>query len=69
MNGEVRQDASTSDMVFSVCELISYISRYMTLETYDLILTGSPSGAGPISSGDVVEGGLGNTTYFKFLVK
>ncbi|EES72360.1 FAH family protein [Paenibacillus sp. oral taxon 786 str. D14] len=44
LNGEIRQSSNTKDMIFSVPELISYISRYMTLEPGDLILTGTPEG-------------------------
>lgn len=44
VNGEVRQDSNTSDMVFSCSEIISYISQHMTLEPGDLILTGTPEG-------------------------
>jgi 2-keto-4-pentenoate hydratase/2-oxohepta-3-ene-1,7-dioic acid hydratase in catechol pathway len=55
VNGEIRQCASTADMVFSVAELIAYISQVMTLEPGDVILTGTPSGVGPLQPGDVVE--------------
>lgn len=44
VNGELRQNSNTSDMVFGVYELVSYISRYMTLHPGDLILTGTPEG-------------------------
>jgi 2-keto-4-pentenoate hydratase/2-oxohepta-3-ene-1,7-dioic acid hydratase in catechol pathway len=44
VNGEVRQDSNTSDMIFYCDELVSYISQYMTLEPGDLILTGTPEG-------------------------
>lgn len=44
VNGQVRQDSSTADMVFSVAFLVSYISQYMTLEPGDVILTGTPQG-------------------------
>lgn len=44
LNGELRQDSNTVNMIFSVAEIISYISRYMTLEPGDVILTGTPSG-------------------------
>ena len=44
LNGELRQDSNTSDMIFSIPELISYISTYMTLEPGDLIITGTPQG-------------------------
>ncbi|MCK1992931.1 fumarylacetoacetate hydrolase family protein [Peribacillus muralis] len=44
VNGEVRQNSNTSDMIFSCKEIISYLSRYMTLEPGDVILTGTPEG-------------------------
>jgi 2-keto-4-pentenoate hydratase/2-oxohepta-3-ene-1,7-dioic acid hydratase in catechol pathway len=44
LNGEIRQKSNTSDMIFTVAEIISYLSKYMTLEPGDLILTGTPSG-------------------------
>lgn len=44
VNGELRQNSSTADMIFSVAEIISFLSRYMTLEAGDLILTGTPEG-------------------------
>jgi len=44
VNGEVRQDSSTADMVFGVAELVSYISRHFTLEAGDVIATGTPEG-------------------------
>ena len=44
LNGELRQDSSTRDMVFSVQEIVSYVSRYMTLDPGDIILTGTPEG-------------------------
>ena len=55
LNGEVRQDSSTSDLIFSVAKIIEVASRVMTLEPGDLISTGTPSGVGPIAPGDVVE--------------
>ncbi|MBW2476097.1 MAG: fumarylacetoacetate hydrolase family protein [Deltaproteobacteria bacterium] len=55
LNGELRQNALTSDLVFPVPELIAFISRVMTLEPGDLILTGTPPGMGPMSVGDQVE--------------
>ncbi|SEQ45389.1 2-keto-4-pentenoate hydratase/2-oxohepta-3-ene-1,7-dioic acid hydratase (catechol pathway) [Virgibacillus subterraneus] len=44
LNGEVRQDSNTSDLIFDVDELVSYISQFMTLEPGDIILTGTPEG-------------------------
>lgn len=54
VNGELRQMGSTRDMVFSVRQLIAYISSVMTLEPGDLILTGTPSGVGALKEGDEV---------------
>ncbi|MGQ9683316.1 MAG: fumarylacetoacetate hydrolase family protein [Anaerolineae bacterium] len=55
VNGQVRQQGRTRDMVFSVAVLISFIADAMTLEPGDLILTGTPEGVGPIVPGDLVE--------------
>jgi 2-keto-4-pentenoate hydratase/2-oxohepta-3-ene-1,7-dioic acid hydratase in catechol pathway len=55
VNGEMRQMASTRDMVFGVRELIAYASTIMTLEPGDLLLTGTPAGVGPLQPGDQVE--------------
>lgn len=54
VNGELRQMASTRDMVFPVRQLIAYISSVMTLEPGDLLLTGTPAGVGPLKDGDEV---------------
>ncbi|MEX0908624.1 MAG: fumarylacetoacetate hydrolase family protein [Gemmatimonadaceae bacterium] len=55
VNGEERQRGSSSQMVFSISMLLSYISNIMTLEPGDLIATGTPSGVGRLAPGDVVE--------------
>ncbi|MGD0482312.1 MAG: fumarylacetoacetate hydrolase family protein [Terracidiphilus sp.] len=55
VNGELRQQASTHDFIFSVPLLLRYISAAFTLEPGDLILTGTPSGVGPLKPGDRVE--------------
>ncbi len=55
VNGELRQDGSTRDMIFPVAAVLSYISRFMTLEPGDLVLTGTPEGVGPLAVGDTVE--------------
>ena len=55
LNGEIRQAAQTSDMVFGVAELIEYITEFMTLLPGDVLLTGTPEGVGRLSDGDVVE--------------
>ncbi len=55
VNGEVRQDGVTSQMVFDVPTLIAYVSSVMTLEPGDLVLTGTPEGVGPLLPGDVCD--------------
>jgi 2-keto-4-pentenoate hydratase/2-oxohepta-3-ene-1,7-dioic acid hydratase in catechol pathway len=55
VNGEVRQDAPATDMVFDIPTLIEHISGIMTLHPGDLIATGTPDGIGPVSEGDEVE--------------
>jgi 2-keto-4-pentenoate hydratase/2-oxohepta-3-ene-1,7-dioic acid hydratase in catechol pathway len=55
VNGEIRQEASTEAMVFSVAHLIWYVSQVMTLRPGDIISTGTPSGVGPLRPGDVAE--------------
>ena len=55
VNGVERQRGKAADMVFPIPELVAWISRVMTLEPGDFIATGTPSGVGPLSAGDVVE--------------
>lgn len=55
VNGEVRQDGRTSQLIFDVAYLISYVSEVFTLLPGDVILTGTPAGVGPIVDRDVVE--------------
>jgi len=55
VNGEVRQEGRTSDMIFSPFELVSFISQIMTLLPGDVIVTGTPPGIGPLNDGDRVE--------------
>jgi len=55
LNGELRQSARTSELIFGVAELLSFISGVMTLLPGDIIATGTPSGIGKMSPGDVVE--------------
>jgi 2-keto-4-pentenoate hydratase/2-oxohepta-3-ene-1,7-dioic acid hydratase in catechol pathway len=67
VNGDLRQDGSRDDFIFSVPELIEEITTYMTLEPGDVIATGTPEGVGPIEDGDTVEievEGVGTLTNY-----
>lgn len=55
VNGEVKQDENTSDLIFGVPALIEFVSSYVTLLPGDVIMTGTPSGVGPLQDGDRVE--------------
>jgi 2-keto-4-pentenoate hydratase/2-oxohepta-3-ene-1,7-dioic acid hydratase in catechol pathway len=59
-NGEVRQQARTSQMIYPVAEVVSFASQSMTLLPGDVILTGTPSGVGPIQEGDALEAQIAN---------
>jgi 2-keto-4-pentenoate hydratase/2-oxohepta-3-ene-1,7-dioic acid hydratase in catechol pathway len=65
LNGDVKQDGRTSDLIFDVPTLIAYVTSVMTLLPGDVILTGTPEGVGPMNVGDEVEvsiQGIGNLT-------
>ena len=65
LNGDVKQDGSTADMVFDVPALVAHVSSVMTLLPGDVILTGTPAGVGPMQVGDEVEisvAGIGSLT-------
>ncbi len=67
VNGEMRQMASTRDMIFTVRQLIAFSSSVMTLEQGDLLLTGTPAGVSPLNDGDSVEvtiEGIGTLSNF-----
>lgn len=59
-NGEVKQNARTSQMIYPVAEVVSFASRGLTLLPGDLILTGTPSGVGPIRDGDRLQATIGD---------
>lgn len=69
INGTTVQESNTSDMVFNVDQLISYISRFMTLKTGDLIFTGTPAGVGPLKQNDNLIGYLGKEPLIDFMIK
>ncbi len=55
LNGQIKQSSNTINLIFNVYELIEYISSVMTLEEWDIIATGTPSGIGPMERGDEVQ--------------
>jgi 2-keto-4-pentenoate hydratase/2-oxohepta-3-ene-1,7-dioic acid hydratase in catechol pathway len=59
-NGEVKQEARTSQMIYPVAEIVSFASQSLTLLPGDLIMTGTPSGVGPIREGDELEARIGD---------
>jgi 2-keto-4-pentenoate hydratase/2-oxohepta-3-ene-1,7-dioic acid hydratase in catechol pathway len=60
LNGQLRQSGRTSQMIYSVAELVSFASQSLSLLPGDLILTGTPSGVGPIRAGDELEATIDN---------
>jgi 2-keto-4-pentenoate hydratase/2-oxohepta-3-ene-1,7-dioic acid hydratase in catechol pathway len=59
-NGEMRQSARTSQMIYSVAEIVAFASQSLTLLPGDVIVTGTPSGVGPIREGDELEATIGD---------
>lgn len=68
VNGEVRQDASVSDMIWNVDEIIAEAGKLWRLEAGDLIFTGTPEGVGPLQRGDKVEGEVEGAGRLSFTV-
>jgi fumarylpyruvate hydrolase len=65
VNGEVRQEGDLNQMIWKVPEMISFLSEYFELQAGDIIMSGTPSGVGPVQRGDVMEAtidGLGSLT-------
>jgi len=69
INGRIVQQGNTSDMIFGVDELISYVSRFFTLKTGDLIFTGTPSGVGPLKRNDHLVARIGDRPLLDFNIK
>lgn len=65
VNGELRQDSNTSNLIFNISYLIEFISNVMTLERGDIISTGTPAGVGELSIGDEVEVEIENVGCLK----
>lgn len=69
INGKNAQTGYSADMIFDQDRIISYLSRFMTLKTGDLIFTGTPAGVGNVDYGDIITGGIGKKELLKFPVK
>ena len=68
-NGVEVQRGNTRDMLFSVNQIIAYVSRFFTLKIGDLIYTGTPAGVGPVVMGDHLEGFIEDNKMLNFFVK
>ena len=64
-NGVVVQQGTLDEMIWPVADIISYISRFVTLAPGDLIFSGTPAGVGPLQSGDHVRGGVDGLATFE----
>ena len=69
LNSQTVQAGNTADLLFSFDELISHVSKYITLKTGDLIYTGTPEGVGSVKKGDVLEGFVEQDKVFKLDIK
>ena len=69
INGRTVQEGCTSDMLYRIDELVSYISQFFTLKTCDLLYTGTPAGVGPVKIDDHLEGWLENKKVLEFNCK
>ena len=68
-NGEVVQQGQSKDMLFDIDQLIAYVSKFMTLKLGDVIFTGTPSGVGPVTPGDNLEGFLEDRSMFRVPIR
>lgn len=68
-NGQTVQQGNTTQMLWKIDEIISYVSQYFTLRTGDVIFTGTPSGVASVSAGDILEGFLEEKKLFRLAVK
>jgi 2-keto-4-pentenoate hydratase/2-oxohepta-3-ene-1,7-dioic acid hydratase in catechol pathway len=69
LNGQEVQKANTSEMIFKVDELISYVSKFMMIKIGDLLFTGTPSGVGPVKIGDRLTAYIEDEKMLDFIVK
>jgi 2,4-didehydro-3-deoxy-L-rhamnonate hydrolase len=69
VNGEIRQQANTRDLIIGVAELIAFASSFYTLLPGDVLLTGTPAGVGPIQAGDVMSAAIGQIGHMEVRVR
>lgn len=69
INDKIVQHSNTYDMIFGVNEIVSYVSKFFTLKTGDLIFTGTPSGVGPLKRNDHLVAYLGDKPLLDFMIK
>jgi len=69
INGKTVQKGNTSDLIFSIGEIIEYVSKFFTLKTGDLIFTGTPSGVGQLHQGDRLVASMEGKPLLDFVVK
>jgi len=69
INDQIVQEVNTSKMIFSVNQIISYVSQFITLKIGDLIFTGTPAGVGPVKINDKLEAFIGEDSLLKLNVK
>ena len=69
INDKTVQQSNTSDMIFGIDEIVSFVSRFFTLKTGDLIFTGTPSGVGPLGRNDHLVAYLGDKPLLEFMIR
>ena len=69
INGEQKQLGNSSDLIFSFDQIISFVSKFVSLKVGDLIYTGTPSGVGPVKIGDKLEGFINGASYLTLSIK
>jgi 2-keto-4-pentenoate hydratase/2-oxohepta-3-ene-1,7-dioic acid hydratase in catechol pathway len=69
INGKTVQKGNSGDMIFSVDEVISFVSQYITIKTGDLLFTGTPAGVGPVKIGDHLQAYLQGRKMLDFYVR
>lgn len=67
-NNKIVQSGNSKDMIFSFSAIIAYVSKYITLKQGDLIFTGTPAGVGPVQSGDLLEGFIGDSKFLSLKI-